>query len=199
MSTNTGNVVDFGPANIVGVGDVILIHNGVYKLTPATVITAGTNKCVAEYTELHGVKAKTITTVVRYSIEPWPGTWSQVASRAQPKFASATTVSELPKQYVSGVATGTVTITKVVLGTPPALSMEDVINLAKTIAKAIAKKKGHVTSTDVFNELHARKIPLKGHDPRWMGQVFSTRTGWKRIRYARVGSHRRPVSVWKRK
>lgn len=86
-----------------------------------------------------------------------------------------------------------------VLTTNPAISVAQLISLAKTVALGIAKNRKYVTSVDVFAALKTAGIDTHAHDPRWMGKVFSKRDGWKRVRTAKIGSHKRPVSVWCRK
>lgn len=62
----------------------------------------------------------------------------------------------------------------------------------------ILKRKGTVTSVDVLARMRSAGIDLSGHDPRWIGPVFRE-TNLKRVRFASIGSHGRPVSVWAQK
>lgn len=75
---------------------------------------------------------------------------------------------------------------------------EQLIAIGISYANRIAKRKGVVTSVHVFEAMRQAGIDLSGHDPRWMGQVFRA-TDFKRVRFARLGSHGRPVSVWAHK
>lgn len=71
---------------------------------------------------------------------------------------------------------------------------------AKQIALDIAFQFGTVTSTKVLDTLKddpdLRHL-LDGVDPRFMGAVF--RKGWERVGFDNSGSHKRPVTVWKRR
>lgn len=75
----------------------------------------------------------------------------------------------------------------------------ELIDAARQVALRIAKEQGVVSSTEVFSELEttALKAKMDQVDPRWMGAVF--RKGWERVGFESTGSHRRPVSVWRRK
>lgn len=72
------------------------------------------------------------------------------------------------------------------------------IDTARDIAHELVKLNGQVTSVEVFRELRDRGYGahLDAVDPRWMGAVFRTR-GWLRVGWREVGSHCRPVSVWR--
>lgn len=72
------------------------------------------------------------------------------------------------------------------------------INLAKDFALRLFRAKGCVTSSEVLFLLRS-EVPemLDGIDPRFMGAVF--RNGWVRIGYEPLGSHCRPVAVWRLK
>jgi hypothetical protein len=71
------------------------------------------------------------------------------------------------------------------------------INIAKDIAHRIVKKEGVVTSTEVLwvlREEYPEEL-WKDVDPRFMGAVF--RSGWIKAGQKAVGSHCRPVTVWR--
>ena len=75
----------------------------------------------------------------------------------------------------------------------------EIIGVALVIARRIAKRRGRVTSVQVFEQLRAdgwgpRMMKL---DPRWMGPVFRAGNGWVRDGYENTGSHKRPVAVWR--
>lgn len=78
------------------------------------------------------------------------------------------------------------------------------ITTATSIALAIWKEKGEVSSTDVWAEIRRQAMEDQGMtwllvddaDPRWIGAVF--RRGWRRLRWEATGSHKRPVAVWTR-
>lgn len=77
-------------------------------------------------------------------------------------------------------------------------SRQTLIALGRGAADAIARERGKVTSTLVFERLreqgHGRL--LDGVDPRWIGVVF--RAGWAREGWEPTGSHGRPVAIWRR-
>lgn len=74
----------------------------------------------------------------------------------------------------------------------------DLVRLGKEAAVYLSAMEGGVTSVRVAEWLRAQ-----GHGPamdavdaRWMGCLF--RSGWRRVGYAPVGSHKRPCAVWER-
>lgn len=78
------------------------------------------------------------------------------------------------------------------------------VTRATEIAIKIAKRDGEVTSVAVWKALlrQAKNDEVLGQelaekDKRWLGAVFLGR-GWERIGWKALGSHGRPVSVWKR-
>lgn len=72
----------------------------------------------------------------------------------------------------------------------------DLIAVADRIARRLVRENGVVTSSDVFREMRASGFQLDGYDPRWMGAVFRTGKGWRKIGYTPDGSHSRPVAIW---
>lgn len=74
------------------------------------------------------------------------------------------------------------------------------ITIAETIANRIDQAKGCVTSTDVFQEMIARgyDAEIAQVDKRFMGAVFRPSKGWARVGYAPLGSHARPISIWRK-
>lgn len=74
----------------------------------------------------------------------------------------------------------------------------ELIEKARSIAVELAKKAGTVTSTEVLSEMTARGIVMGDVDRRFMGAVFKGGPNkWERASFAAVGSHCRPVSVWR--
>lgn len=78
------------------------------------------------------------------------------------------------------------------------LTKPDLIHEAKQAAMRVAQQRGTVTSTQVLDDMRANGLAkqLQGVDLRFMGAVF--RSGWVRVGYTNTGSHKRPVSVWRR-
>lgn len=72
------------------------------------------------------------------------------------------------------------------------------VALARGVALGLAEKHGRVTSVEVLRELRTlgHGAILDQIDARFVGVVF--REGWERIGYEPTGSHKRPVSVWRR-
>ncbi len=76
----------------------------------------------------------------------------------------------------------------------------DLIQVAKELALELANKNGTVTGAQVLRAMRAMAIDgLEDKDPRFMGAVFRAKNGWERVGHSSEGSHRRPVSVWRRK
>ena len=74
------------------------------------------------------------------------------------------------------------------------------ITAAKTQASIIYLTNGRVTSVEVTEAMRAagHGAAMAGVDPRWMGAVFRSGTGWVRIGWEPTGSHSRPVAIWGR-
>lgn len=72
----------------------------------------------------------------------------------------------------------------------------DLILAAKTVAREIATANHTVTSTEVLATLRQRGYDVDSVDKRFMGVVF--RDGFVRYGWTPTGSHKRPVTVWKR-
>lgn len=77
----------------------------------------------------------------------------------------------------------------------------ELIDAATVAARIICERRGSVTSVQVFRYLrecgYGRR--LDAVDPRWMGAVFRSGKGWKRVGWDQTGSHGRPVAVWVRR
>lgn len=75
----------------------------------------------------------------------------------------------------------------------------DLVAIAREIALELHAVRGKVSSPEVLEVMRERGMQkqLANADARFMGCVF--RKGWERIGMQNTGSHRRPVSVWKRR
>ncbi len=74
----------------------------------------------------------------------------------------------------------------------------DLIQRAREIAYEIARFEGTVTSPQVLLKLKVeRPEELEGKDPRFMGCVFNRNPKWQAVGWDTLGSHGRPVRVWK--
>lgn len=75
------------------------------------------------------------------------------------------------------------------------------ITVAKIVACELEQKNGRVTSPEVIRELKLRgyEAQLEEVDKRFMGAVFRKTDNWERVGWEPIGSHARPVSVWKRR
>lgn len=80
----------------------------------------------------------------------------------------------------------------------PSRAKGQLIAIATKYLWQILRRKGTVTSVEVLARMRASGIDMSGHDPRWIGHAFRD-AGLKRVRFARIGSHGRPVSVWAQK
>jgi hypothetical protein len=74
------------------------------------------------------------------------------------------------------------------------------ISIAEGIARRLSSEQGKVTSTEVIQEMIAQGFgpQLDLVDKRFMGVVFRPDRGWLHLGYAKLGSHRRPISVWRK-
>ncbi len=75
------------------------------------------------------------------------------------------------------------------------------IEIARAVAQELAIRHGRVTSPDVVQELRARGYGdmIDAVDKRFMGAVFRSGNGWERIGFENLGSHRQPISVWRKR
>ncbi len=78
------------------------------------------------------------------------------------------------------------------------VNRSDLLCAARQAALDLVILNGRVTAPEVFALLRARgyEEPLKTVDPRFMGAVFRSGSGWHRVGWENKGSHRRPVSIW---
>lgn len=77
----------------------------------------------------------------------------------------------------------------------------DLLEYAKVVAVRLAMNNGTVTSPEVVDELYESgwAYILDHIDHRFMGGVFRSGTGWERVGFKNLGSHKQPISVWKLK
>lgn len=74
----------------------------------------------------------------------------------------------------------------------------DLIDRAKTIADELASEHGEITAPMIVRVLIEEKAPgINKVDRRFMGCVF--RKGWVRTGFVTEGSHRQPISKWRKK
>lgn len=80
-------------------------------------------------------------------------------------------------------------------------SRATLIAVAKAYALGIANANGSVTSVEVVALMrHNGWGPeLDAHDRRWLGNVFRSGEGWRRMGWRNGGSHGRPIAVWARR
>ena len=74
------------------------------------------------------------------------------------------------------------------------------IRLGRRAAEFIYAERGRVTSVEVLAHLRAQGHGpmIDGLDARWMGAVFRSGSGWRRVGWEPTGSHCRPVAIWSR-
>jgi hypothetical protein len=72
------------------------------------------------------------------------------------------------------------------------------VEIGREVAIQIARKRGRVTSVEVFATMRAQGYDdaLDACDPRWMGAVFREEDVWQREGWETTGSHKRPVAIW---
>lgn len=76
-----------------------------------------------------------------------------------------------------------------------------IIEAARRAAFDLFHANGKVSAPEVFALMRERgyEEALSKVDPRFMGAVFRSGSGWRRLGYENKGSHSRPVSVWTRR
>lgn len=77
----------------------------------------------------------------------------------------------------------------------------EIIEAARQAAFDLFQENGRVSAPEVFALMKERgyEDALSKVDPRFMGAVFRSGGGWRRLGYENKGSHSRPVSVWTRR
>lgn len=76
----------------------------------------------------------------------------------------------------------------------------ELLAAAREVALELAAANEQVTAPEVLEVLRERghADSLEKVDRRFMGAVFRSGKGWERVGFANRGSHRQPISVWKR-
>lgn len=77
----------------------------------------------------------------------------------------------------------------------------NLVDVAYEIAVSLAKRDGTTNSSIVLAEMRSQGYgeSLDVVDRRFMGAVFRASRGWTRVGFKNIGSHKRPVSIWKLK
>lgn len=77
----------------------------------------------------------------------------------------------------------------------------ELVAAAKAAAMKIWRRQGEVTSPQVIAEMKRSRVlasKIDSVDKRFMGVVFRSGNGWRRLRFDPCGSHNQPISVWTR-